>query len=131
MRVLVCGGRDYDDRARVYTVLDEVNPEWVIHGNARGADTLAADWARSRNRRVIACPANWARDGKRAGPIRNQNMLGQQPDLVIAFPGGRGTADMVQRARKAGIDVREIRLENTASPPQSGPIQAVGKGKED
>ena len=108
MRVLVCGGREYDDKARVFAVLDEINPTFVIHGNARGADSLAHEWAISRHRHGVACPANWARDGRRAGPLRNQRMLGHGPDLIIAFPGGRGTADMVARAQKAGIPVREV-----------------------
>lgn len=108
MRVLVCGGRDFSDFGLLCEVLDEVKPTYLIHGNARGADTLAGQWAFMRGVRGIACPANWARDGKRAGPLRNQRMLGQAPDLVVAFPGGRGTADMVARARKAGVPVREV-----------------------
>ena len=49
-------------------------------------------------------PADWTKHGKAAGPIRNQKMLDECPDLVVAFPGGKGTADMVRRAMKAGID---------------------------
>ena len=108
MRVLVCGGRDYSDKDRVFQVLDDIGAKFVIHGNARGADTLAHEWAMTRRKHGIACPAQWARDGKRAGPLRNQRMLGHQPDLVLAFPGGRGTADMVARARRAGVPVMEI-----------------------
>ncbi len=113
MRVLVCGGRDYGDKAALFKTLDAydaVNPiDCVIHGAARGADTLAGEWA---SERAICCdeyPANWDRDGKAAGPIRNRLMLTDgKPDLVIAFPGGRGTANMMQQAKAAGVAVREI-----------------------
>lgn len=108
LRVLVCGGRDYDDRAKVFAELDRLNPQFIIHGNARGADALAHEWAIANRRHGVACPAHWARDGKRAGPLRNQRMLGHLPDVVVAFPGGKGTADMVSRARKAGVKVLEV-----------------------
>lgn len=111
-RVLVCGGRDYGDYRRVCAVLDAIHAETpilgIIHGNARGADLLAHSWALGRRVGGWACPANWSRDGKRAGPLRNQRMLGHSPDLVVAFPGGRGTADMVKCARAAGVRVMEI-----------------------
>jgi hypothetical protein len=114
MRVLVCGGRDFDDKAVVWAELNAIHEEQdrithLFHGNARGADTLASEWGRSAPGVIVcACPANWKKYGKRAGPIRNQHMLGQSPDLVLAFPGGRGTADMVRRAKEAGVKVVEI-----------------------
>lgn len=112
IRVLVCGGREYDDAATVERVLDGINEATpiraIIHGNARGADTLAHQWALARKIGGWACPANWSRDGRRAGPLRNQRMLGHSPDLVVAFPGGNGTADMVKRATRAGVAVRTI-----------------------
>jgi hypothetical protein len=50
--------------------------------------------------------ADWNTHGRAAGPIRNQRMLDEvKPELVVAFPGGRGTADMVRRAREAGVNV--------------------------
>jgi predicted Rossmann-fold nucleotide-binding protein len=54
-------------------------------------------------------PANWPKHGKGAGFIRNQQMLNEgKPDLMIAFPGGKGTADMIEKAIKAGIKVIEV-----------------------
>ena len=54
-------------------------------------------------------PANWEEFGKRAGLIRNARMLTEgKPERVLAFPGGRGTADMVSRAREAGVEVCEV-----------------------
>lgn len=113
-RVLVCGGRNYADRERVYSILDTAhaaNPIiLLIHGGASGADRLGADWAISRHVSCGEYPANWDRDGKAAGPIRNQLMLEDtKPHLVISFPGGRGTADMVRRAKNAGVPVVTVR----------------------
>jgi len=110
MRVIVCGGRDYDDRAKVEDVLLFFNPAKVtiVHGNAAGADRLAAVAASDFGFHVEAWLADWARHGKGAGPIRNQQMLDAGADLVIAFPGGKGTAHMVRIAREAGVPVLEV-----------------------
>lgn len=107
-RVLVCGGRDYTDRKTLYRILDGAHKTWgiscIIHGNARGADTLAAEWAKSRGVPDDPYPADWTRHGKAAGPIRNQEMITKgRPDIAFSFPGGKGTADMRKRLKKAGI----------------------------
>jgi hypothetical protein len=112
-RVLVCGGRDYHDAKHVWDVLDLVHAKRgvavLIHGAARGADCIAAAWAADRSVPAEAYPADWQRDGKRAGPMRNAKMLAEgKPDVVVAFPGGRGTADMVRRAQSAGLPVWEV-----------------------
>ena len=112
MRVLVCGGRDYTDKARVFAVLDKLDGEAgidrIIEGGAKGADTWAAQWGGSRGI-LETYEADWESQGTFAGPARNARMLAEgKPDLVIAFPGGRGTADMVRKARKAGVEVIEI-----------------------
>ncbi len=84
---------------------------------ARGADLLAAAWARSRGIPARPFPADWNRDGKAAGFLRNVRMLREgRPDLVVAFPGGKGTAHMVGLARRAGVAVLE------AARPQGGCI---------
>lgn len=112
MRVLVCGGRDYDDTFKVWSVLDELKKDndiiEIIEGGAFGADRLAGNWAYSRQQPVHEYPANWEVYGKPAGMIRNRAMLALNPDLVIAFPGGKGTANMVKIAREANIEVKEI-----------------------
>lgn len=114
MRVLACGGRDYTDREHVFAVLDMVaqtgRVEVLIHGAARGADSLASLWALSRGVPEEAYPANWAAYPRLAGPIRNRTMLFEgKPDLVVAFPGGRGTEHMVRISRQAGVDVLEAK----------------------
>ena len=108
MKVLVCGGRNFDDREFVRIVLDRIHKETpitgIVHGAAPGADTLAGWWATINEVPNLDYPAPWRTHGKAAGPIRNQMMLdAEKPDMVVAFPGGRGTADMVDRARRAGI----------------------------
>lgn len=108
MKVLVCGGRNYDARTVLYGVLDGIHRadgiDAVITGMARGADMLAHDWAVEQGIAVNPFPADWKTHSRAAGPIRNQHMIDQgKPDLVVAFPGGRGTADMVRRAETAGI----------------------------
>lgn len=111
LRVLVCGGRDYADAERVAEVLTAIcqDDAVIIHGAAKGADALADVWAREHGLRVERYPADWRKYGRRAGPVRNQQMLDEgKPDLVVAFPGGRGTADMVKRARAAGVAVQEV-----------------------
>lgn len=113
MRVLVCGGRAYTDAVRVDAVLSKLDGEarisTVIEGGAHGADRLARLWANSNLVRVETFEADWDNQGRFAGPMRNQRMLDEgRPDVVIAFPGGRGTADMVRKARKAGVQVVEI-----------------------
>jgi hypothetical protein len=113
MRVLVCGGRNYTHLGRLYWCLDSLHHErgftLLIAGGARGADTLAAEWAAARNVPFKIYMAEWKRLGRKAGPIRNERMLNEgKPELVVAFPGGRGTAHMTRIAREAGVEVIEI-----------------------
>ena len=109
MRVLVCGGRDFSDRLLVGRELNKLAPDTVIHGGCRGADQIAGDWAEFAGAKQHVFPANWHLHGKAAGPRRNQRMLDLgKPDIVLAFPGGRGTADMVRRATIAGVKVIEV-----------------------
>lgn len=81
----------------------------IISGGARGVDSTAIDFAICNFCPFVEFTADWQKHGRSAGPIRNQQMLEQgRPDLVVAFPGGVGTADMVARAKKANIPVRII-----------------------
>ena len=110
MRVLVCGGRDFKDAQRVFQELDARNNNspilTLIEGDATGADRHARHWALSHGIPCITIQPAWAYYGKRAGPIRNEWMIKYgQPDCVIAFPGGHGTASMVKLARKHDIPV--------------------------
>jgi len=112
MKILITGGRNYADRQRLFDELDFV--AWVyqctklIHGGASGADRLASEWAKLRGVPVVACPADWRRHGRAAGPIRNREMLAMGVGLVVAFSGGKGTADCVKAAKEMSIEVREV-----------------------
>lgn len=123
IRVLVCGGRKFTDAGRVFQVLDEIDTHRgiavVIEGGQRtlnskreiigGADYWANQWAEVRGREPVRIDAEWTRLGKAAGPIRNQRMIDEgKPDLVVAFPGGVGTMNMVTKARRAGIELIEV-----------------------
>lgn len=109
MRVLVCGGRDYNDLTQLFWALDNIQPSVIINGGALGADALARRYAEKRGIELETYQADWQAYGKAAGPIRNRKMLNDgKPDLVVAFPGGRGTADMVRRAQVAGVAVRHV-----------------------
>lgn len=132
-RVLVCGGRGFGEipadcpadqiaaeRARaarevalLTEALDRAVTRFglssVLAGGARGADRHAVAWAKRRGIPSIEMKADWDAHGRAAGPIRNQRMLDQgKPALVIAFPGGDGTADMVARAERAGLKVYRV-----------------------
>lgn len=120
MRILVCGGREYDDWLTLSNFLyrefhpagfyDGNEPDPIlIQGGAKGADFLARVWAVKHGFSYEEYPANWKEYGPAAGIRRNQQMLDEgKPDLVVAFPGGNGTADMVRRAKKAGVEVIEV-----------------------
>ncbi len=128
--LLVCGGRDYADSAHVFGVLDRLQPLAVVHGACgvdadqprwallRGADRLVDAWCTWRQVPAIRVPARWSALGRRAGAVRNQQMLDlYHPALLIAFPGHLGTADMVLRARAAGIPVwKPVALSPSAPP---------------
>ncbi len=109
---LVCGGRKFANKGQLYEELDDRPVSAIVHGDAKGADRLAGQWASERGIPEILVPANWIYHHKGAGPIRNGWMLKfVRVDVVLAFPGGTGTANMVSQARAAGIPVKEISAE--------------------
>jgi hypothetical protein len=122
MRVLICGSRDWGlsddiDQARAEdTVIRMLIKAFgkhveIIHGDAPGADTLAGVHGEDRGLRVYAYPAKWTELGKRAGHVRNAQMLKEgRPDLVVAFHNylysdSKGTKDMIRKAMDAGVPV--------------------------
>jgi hypothetical protein len=113
VRVLVCGGREFNDHFLLNLILDlkheDYNFTHLIHGGARGADRMSGEWAEVNKVPVQVYYADWEKYGKAAGMIRNKEMLTVgKPDLVIAFPGGTGTAHMVKIAKEAGVNVIEV-----------------------
>ena len=112
MKILVCGGRDFDDRDLFYKAMKPYlydKTVSIIHGAAPGADTIAGDWAHAFGHQVESFPADWTKYGKRAGYIRHTQMLNEgKPDMVVAFPGGKGTSMMIKLAEAAGVPVVKI-----------------------
>ena len=111
--VVVTGGRDYADQARVAWALDGLVTHYgisILHaGDAKGADTLALRWADAHGVPKKKHEADWDTHGRAAGPIRNRAMLREAtPDLVVAFPGGSGTKDCVSAAKGFGFRVWSI-----------------------
>jgi hypothetical protein len=80
----------------------------IIHGAAKGADTIAGNIANKLGFQVVSVPAEWEKYGRAAGPIRNKIMLNMEPDLVLAFhsdiENSKGTKNMVEIARKKGVE---------------------------
>lgn len=124
MRAIVCGSRDLTEPDYVFLVLDGLRETMglshVIEGGQRrrppqggridgGADYWAMRWAKARGLTWDTVYADWASYGRAAGPLRNARMLQYGPECLIAFPGGRGTADMVARAERARLPVTTIK----------------------
>ena len=106
MKALVCGGRTYDDREALDRALGLLPITLLIHGGAPGADRLAGRWAHDHAVPYLVYFAEWNRYGRSAGNLRNTRMLVEgKPNVVIAFPGGNGTADMIRQARAAGVPI--------------------------
>jgi YspA, cpYpsA-related SLOG family len=119
MRVLVGGGRYYDNVHAVYHEL--IGFHWrtpitvIIHGGLSGAGAIAEAWARRSRVAVVRYPPNWECLGKKAEKVRNDFMLADsRPDFVIAFPGGRNTADLVAKASAVGLPVLHAAWKNKA-----------------
>lgn len=114
MKVLVCGGRRYSDALTLGSWLGGIDKDHgiseIIEGGARGADFLARMFGEHRGIPVRTFDADWKLHGRAAGPLRNKQMLVEgKPDMVVAFPGGAGTLNMIEQARAAGIRVLEVK----------------------
>jgi hypothetical protein len=116
MRLIICGGRDFTDAKSANEFISKItNHAWmkpltIIHGGAKGADAIAGAWAAANGCKCEVYKADWAGQGRAAGPIRNRRMIAEgKPDAVIALPGGRGTQDMVKQAFAAGLVVHSFK----------------------
>ena len=102
----------------VFLVLDQIHEESeiteLIHGGAKGADALAGKWADANGVRQVISKPDWGRYRRGAAVKNNQTMVDMGPDVVVAFPGGKGTADLVRRARKAGIRILMVPADSEA-----------------
>lgn len=110
MKVIVTGGRNFNDKEKVFRVLSLIRPSYVIQGGASGADTLAMQWASENNVAFETYHADWSQYGKSAGPRRNLKMLTENESaLVIAFEGGAGTENCIMNALLKKMVVLEVR----------------------
>tara|TARA_A100001201_G_scaffold111214_1_gene95171 strand:+ start:74 stop:3061 length:2988 start_codon:yes stop_codon:yes gene_type:complete len=108
LNVIVAGGRNYSDYKTVKAKLDdfrstlkpgrEIN---IISGGATGADSLGERYAKENNLDIRRFSADWNQHGKAAGPIRNEQMAAEG-DVLISFPGGTGTKNMIKNMRSRG-----------------------------
>ena len=112
IKVLICGGRNYNDKTFAFKFLDWFEKEFgiiaeVIEGGARGADSIGREWAESKNDRIKITTVNaeWEKYGKSAGYKRNWAMAELKPDVIIAFPGGLGTQMMMRIGEDKNIPI--------------------------
>lgn len=106
MRVIICGGRDYRlteaDKEKLTSFHRVYNFTKILSGGCVGADFGGEAWAKSQGIPVEQYIPDWVAHGNKAGPLRNQEMA-NNADACIAFPGGKGTLDMIRRAEKKGL----------------------------
>lgn len=116
-KVIIAGGREFSDYALLCESCDkffcqkhQTHDIVVISGTARGADTLGERYAHERGYAVEKYPADWNRDGKAAGPIRNAQMA-KVADTLIAFWDGqsKGTANMIDQAKTRGLSIKIVK----------------------
>lgn len=111
MIILTTGGRFFDDVLFVDYILGnfKFDIDFIVHGGAKGADSLVENWAKANNVKTEVFRANWNQYGNSAGAIRNVKMYDSyRPDIVIAFPGGNGTAHAISMAKSRNISVIEF-----------------------
>jgi D-arabinose 1-dehydrogenase-like Zn-dependent alcohol dehydrogenase len=117
MKVLCCGDRNWTNWKAIKKALEGLGPNTeIIHGGARGADSMAGYVAKQLGYEVRVYPANWTKYGKAAGAIRNRFQFdSENPELVLAFhddiENSKGTKDMVAYARSKGCPVNVVTTE--------------------
>lgn len=115
-RIIVAGSRGFDDYGlldhKLTHLFQRLSPAdtVVISGTARGADSMAEHWAGQHKFDVLHFPAQWNVHGRRAGYVRNEQMLEMATGLVAFWDGqSRGTAHMIDIAKRAGLKVIVVR----------------------
>lgn len=113
MRVIVAGGRDFDNyellKRKMDVLLSKTEDVEIISGTARGADTLGEEYAKEKGYKIAYFPAKWDIYGKRAGYIRNEEMANYADACVCFWDGvSRGTKHMINLAKKHNIKLRVI-----------------------
>jgi len=114
MKLIICGGRNYTDINKLNEVLNKLHEQnqinKIVTGDAKGADSMAVNWAKKHDIEYEIYKADWNLNGKAAGPIRNQKMISENSDAdyLIAFPGGNGTKNAISTAMRYNVKVITI-----------------------
>lgn len=114
-KVIIAGSRTFDDYDLLHERCDyffsNKKPTAILCGEARGADRLGKRYGIEHGIEVLYFPADWDRNGKSAGYLRNREMA-ENADALIAFWDGvsKGTLNMIELANKKGIPVRVVRF---------------------
>ena len=113
-KVCICGGRDFLNynlfKKKCDSILENITDIEIISGGASGADFLAEIYAEEKGYKMSRFPADWKKYKKRAGIIRNKEMI-KQADFVIAYWNGvsKGTASSIKFTEQKGIPLRIIK----------------------
>lgn len=120
MRILITGSRDWTDRALIHLMLNDAiglhGPGYsviVVSGACpTGADLLCEQEAERNGWTVERHPADWETHGKRAGFVRNAEMVALGADVCLAFikNGSKGASMTARLAEEAGIPVRRFEV---------------------
>ena len=114
-RILICGDRNWKDVETIENFVKSLPPKTVIiHGDCRGADSIADKAAKEHGLTVETFSAKWEKYGRAAGPIRNRRMIIEgKPDRVVAFHDdlskSKGTANMIKQARKQRVPIEVMK----------------------
>lgn len=116
MKIIVAGSRHLDNKETVFSIIDEspFDITELVHGAAKGVDTLAGEWAIENNIALSIFPADWTSHGKAAGPIRN-GLMAKYADGLIAimwedWKTSRGTKNMIDQALRNNLQVFVVNL---------------------
>lgn len=120
-KVIVAGGRDFNDYNLLKTKLDRIlcnkrntHQICILSGKATGADSLGERYAYENGFQVLSFPANWNLYGRQAGVKRNAEMANEANALIAFWDGeSHGTKHMIEIATKKGLNIRTIRYDKT------------------
>ena len=115
MRVLICGGRHFDDDGLIKSELSKLHEtipiDVLIHGGLPTIGTSAENWARRNGVHLVRYPANFSL-GKQGDVLRDRFMLEDgRADMLLVFPGGRRTAELRNHARRTDLQIFEVARE--------------------
>ena len=113
MKIVVTGGRGYEDFDMVARVLDSLDPDEVYVGDCpTGVDAITLQWCQVSKVKRQRFKARWTEFGRAAGPRRNREMLNaaveDEVKILVAFPGGKGTKDCTYAATRLDMIVLRV-----------------------